>query len=196
MSFRKEKKFRLSQSDILLAKSTLIKSGMITLHPSRVITSQYFDTKCLRMFSESEEGLLPRKKIRVRWYNKENKQLTFEEKTSSLEGRFKQTRKINSQEFNDMIKNGFSSSMYGIVHPTVKISYLREYFVYKGIRITFDSNISYRHFNSSTIIKDFERVMEIKSPFEASDDFLNTLFSTPTTRFSKYCRAFLLKDKI
>ena len=79
MSFRKEKKFRLSQSDILLTKSTLIKSGMITLHPNRVITSQYFDTKCHRIFSESEEGLL-QKKIRVRWYNKENKQLTFEEK--------------------------------------------------------------------------------------------------------------------
>ena len=50
MSFRKEKKFRLSQSDILLAKSTLIKSGMITLHPSRVITSQYFDTNVLECF--------------------------------------------------------------------------------------------------------------------------------------------------
>ena len=64
MSFRKEKKFRMSYSDLALAKTKLLEMGMTKLHPNRVITSQYFDTRCLKMFSESEEGLLPRKKIR------------------------------------------------------------------------------------------------------------------------------------
>ena len=39
------------------------------LYPSRTINSVYFDTNDLRLFFESEEGLLPRKKLRIRWYD-------------------------------------------------------------------------------------------------------------------------------
>ena len=69
MSFRNEIKFRLSYGDQYLLKSKLLSLGMKQLYPSRFINSQYFDTEKLQMFFDSEEGIVPRKKIRVRWYH-------------------------------------------------------------------------------------------------------------------------------
>ena len=39
MSFRKEKKFKLSQSELNLLKFSLIKKGMQVLYPKRIIKS-------------------------------------------------------------------------------------------------------------------------------------------------------------
>ena len=44
MSFRKEKKYRLTISDIRLLKSLLISQGMQILYPKRKINTCYFDT--------------------------------------------------------------------------------------------------------------------------------------------------------
>ena len=68
MSFRKEKKFKLNKSELKFLKSSLIKNGMSELYPKRIISSCYFDTLNLKIFHDSEEGILPRKKIRLRWY--------------------------------------------------------------------------------------------------------------------------------
>ena len=95
MSFRKEKKFRLSYSDMSELKEYLIVAGMTTLYPPRKINSCYFDTKDLRLYHESEEGVLPRKKIRIRWYDHDFL-FTKEVKVSSVEGRYKYTAALNS----------------------------------------------------------------------------------------------------
>ena len=92
MSFRSETKFRLSYGDHYLLKSNLLSLGMQQLYPSRIINSEYFDTDKLQMFLDSEEGVLPRKKIRVRWYH-EKKKRKLETKISSVEGRFKISKK-------------------------------------------------------------------------------------------------------
>ena len=63
MSFRKEKKFRLSFSELNFMKKNLFQSGMTSLYPARIVNSCYFDTHDLKLFSESEEGVLPRKKF-------------------------------------------------------------------------------------------------------------------------------------
>ena len=93
MSFRKEKKAALTHSDLIVLKEKLLSKGMKSLYPSRRINSLYFDTRGFRMFEESEEGLTPRKKIRIRWYN-ESSTYSLEKKISSIEGRFKETEKI------------------------------------------------------------------------------------------------------
>ena len=85
MSFRNEKKYRLSYGDSFKIKSELIKLGMKKLYPNRQINSEYLDTKELKMFSDSEEGVLPRKKIRIRWYHDKTNQ-NLETKISSIEG--------------------------------------------------------------------------------------------------------------
>ena len=129
----------MSSSDTLVLRSKLMKKGMIVLNPDRIITSQYFDTKDLETFRQSEEGILPRKKIRVRWYNDDMQKLIFEEKTSSIEGRFKTSSKIKKNAFDKMLTSGFFHKIYGEIKPSVKINYCRSYFELKKIRITFDS---------------------------------------------------------
>ena len=68
MSFRKEKKYRLSSYEASVLKVRLISSGMKRLYHDRKIVSIYFDTYDYKSFYDSEEGSLPRKKIRVRYY--------------------------------------------------------------------------------------------------------------------------------
>ena len=106
MSFRKETKFRLSESDQLRIKNDLILDGMEVLYPSRTINSTYFDTNDLSMFWDSEEGVLPRKKVRVRWYENDIK-LTKEVKISSIEGRFKYTKKLKMKYLTAISKEIF-----------------------------------------------------------------------------------------
>ena len=196
MSYRKEKKFRLSNSDFLLLKSILISKGLKELFNKRKITSQYFDTNDFKMFADSEEGVLPRKKVRVRWYNNDLSDLQYEEKTSSIEGRFKLSNKIDKDTFNRMYTKGSLNALYGKIFPSIKISYFREYYTLNNLRITFDSNIIYTHNNHKAEYRDYENVVEIKTSIDTPDDFIESIVPVPVSRFSKYCRAFLIKDKV
>ena len=78
MSYRKEKKFKLTSYDAIKIIADLKQKGMRELFPKRIISSQYFDNSNFDMFLDSEEGLLARKKIRVRWYNFSKENLSFE----------------------------------------------------------------------------------------------------------------------
>ena len=84
MSFRKEKKYKLTFSDQNILKNKLIDKGMKILYPKRTVNSVYFDTNNLDFYLNSEEGVLPRKKIRLRWYNKDIKKISKEIKISSV----------------------------------------------------------------------------------------------------------------
>lgn len=191
MSFRKERKFRLSAYDARALKAELLVKGMTLLFPNRKITSQYFDTPELRGFEESEEGVLPRYKIRVRWYNDNSEELLLERKTSSIEGRFKTSVVISSTQFFRMKRDGYLDSAYGMVVPSSIVSYMRSYFEFGNLRITFDTDIRYGFGGNALSFRDFEEVVEIKAPFEVPDDYLESLVPVPTSRFSKYGRSFL-----
>ena len=147
------------------------------------------------MFHDSEEGILPRKKVRVRWYNNSQKILTLENKTSSIEGRFKTTKKISHEEFYEYKVNGLLDSLYGHIAPSGLVEYSREYYQYQDVRITFDIKIRYFMVKNNRLSTEDERVIDIKVPFSTSDDFLEKLMPIPTSRFSKYSRAFLKSYK-
>ena len=194
MSFRKERKFRLTSSSAKDLKASLPGKGMTLLHPDRKITSQYFDTFDLRAYTDSEEGVLPRFKVRIRWYNDDQRQMTFERKVSSVEGRFKTMKPITQDDFNKMIRSGCFDRDYGRITPSVQISYERSYFQYENMRVTFDRNISYRFARSARAYRDMEEVVEIKVPQDMSDDYLEQVVPVPASRFSKYARAFLHRE--
>ena len=194
MSFRKEKKFRVTVSDFYKFQDQLYQQGMETLFEPRLITSVYFDTADLKMFNDSEEGVLPRKKLRIRWYD-DNKLFTLENKTSSIEGRFKVTSKLeNYIAESELFAMNRMDTQYGNVQPTLKVSYKRSYFIFNEMRITFDKDICYQNLKYADRRKyyDPERVIEIKIPSDCSDDFVKTLIPFPTARFSKYSRGLLL----
>ena len=196
MSFRIEKKYKLTKSDKQLLQFQLYGSGAKILYPPRKVNSCYLDTNDLASFYDSEEGSLPRRKIRIRWYNN-HKELFKETKTSSVEGRFKTVNEIKIKDFFKDFKYQFYDSKYGMVKSKLIISYQREYLSYKGIRITFDTSINYLDLNgiSRRNFVDTNNVMEIKSSINTPDDFLNNIIDMPTCRFSKYCRGTLLLNK-
>jgi len=193
MSFRKESKYRLTYSDLAQLQKQLLMHGMKELYPVRVINSCYFDTDSQRLFYESEEGVTPRKKIRVRWYNNE---LNFKKETkiSSIEGRFKSSELMPKfKNVNDVLKDNFYDKNYGILKPSLIVSYERYYFSLKLLRITFDRNITYkflRNGKGQTSI-DPETVMEVKTSQMCSDDYIKKIIPHSSSRFSKYCRGLL-----
>ena len=106
-----------------------------------------------------------KKKIRIRNYPElNNEEYFFEIKISSIEGRFKKTKKINKDFFYKYLKNGFFDNYYGTCRPKVTVSYLREYYTIWGMRLTIDKNINYQNY-SSKIFKAFdtEVIVELKS---------------------------------
>ena len=194
MSFRKEKKIRVTVNEFFKLQSLLQQKGMKSLFKPRVISSIYLDTVDMNMFHDSEEGVLPRKKVRIRWYN-ENKKFTLENKTSSIEGRFKVTSKLDSSILDNELKiKSRMDSQYGLIQPILKVSYERSYFMLNNMRITFDKNITYQYLRTENNRKYFEpeRVVEIKIPISCSDDFVEKHIPYPTARFSKYSRGLLL----
>jgi len=193
MSFRIEKKFRLTKFEKLSIKKNLISKGMIELYPKRVINSCYFDSHDLRCFYDSDEGVLPRKKIRLRWY--ENKQKMRKEiKVSSIEGRFKTSENFEDYKFLEKFNNSIYDKVYGILYPKIIVSYYREYFLLKNMRITFDSDIKYENLTGLNrfFVKDQENVMEVKADIKNSLSELEGYIDLPSSRFSKYCRGIAL----
>ena len=82
---------------------------------------------------------------------------------------------------------------YGILRPTLIIKYEREYFSFNNLRLTFDTNISYKNMASliQPVFIDNDNVMEIKTSIAVSDDYLDEFIPIQTSRFSKYARGIL-----
>ena len=192
MSFRTEKKFRLTTSEYFAMKQSLIIKGMKPLFEKRNVNSIYFDNSNLDMFSQSEEGVLPRKKIRVRWYDNLNK-FSLEKKISSIEGRFKVNNDLHKVKTkSEILKIRLYDPDYGLISPILKVSYKRGYYILNDMRITFDSNIYYKNLlQHNFTFKDIECVIELKSSDINIDDYINGLFPYPNSRFSKYCRGLI-----
>ena len=196
MSFRKERKFRLSSSDFLKLKGSLFKKGMRGLYNERIVSSLYFDTLDFCFYRASEEGILPRRKVRVRWYDNNMEKLSIEKKISSIEGRFKTSNPLTEKEFQFFLNKGFFDKDYGLLRPVVKVSYNRAYFTFNKLRMTFDTSISYAFSSPKVHLNDSESVMEIKTSFNCDDDYIHSAIPIPDSRFSKYARSFQIRDKV
>ena len=152
MSFRVEEKAIVSNGNIHLLNNFLNKNDAKKIHEDRIIKSLYFDNKFFSMFQDSEEGIVPRKKIRLRNYSNSHIYL-LEIKISSVEGRFKTSEKIMKEEFDLYQKKGILDRNYGICNPKVFVSYNRSYYKIFGRRITLDKNIRYQSFDKKLYTK-------------------------------------------
>lgn len=192
MSYRIEEKIPVSIAEGAQLINRLKKIGLERLYPSRKISSSYFDNENLDLFRDSEEGLLPRKKLRLRCYPNHLDEIEYsmETKISSVEGRFKTSKPFVLISNESLIDFEFVDCSYGILKPVVEILYLREYYFVNGIRITLDSDIRYKDLKCLSNYFFEERcVIELKAPDNTSLDFLISLIHEPRRRFSKYCNA-------
>ena len=76
MSFRIEEKINIHKNNSIFLKNWLSENNAKVLFPPRIISSIYFDNDNFEMYHNSIEGVLPRKKIRIRYYP-ENKDKSF-----------------------------------------------------------------------------------------------------------------------
>ena len=194
LSFRKEEKLKIHQGQITRLLDWINEEGGTRLYPPRTVSSTYFDTDDWHMFRDSEEGCVPRKKIRIRSYTREPHTLensNLEIKTSSIEGRFKTATKIF--DLHKIVSIGYLDKDYGICKPRVRITYQREYYKILGIRLTIDRNIEYAKVHASRTsahrVIDSEIAVELKADDHVSLAYLNDKFPFDRIRFSKYSRA-------
>ena len=133
MSFRIEKKFRVEQKKLIQLYSWLDKNQAVKIYNDRYIKSIYFDNNNFSSYHDSIEGVVPRKKIRLRNYSKNKfdfNNLKLEIKINSVEGRYKTSENFKNNSNN--LNNGIHDNYYGACFPKIIISYKREY--YKKIR--------------------------------------------------------------
>lgn len=190
MSFRIEEKISVTRYDSIKFIKFLENKGLKKIYKDRYINSIYFDNQNMKMFHQSEEGVRPRQKIRIRNYN--NKDTFYlEKKISADEGRYKISDIINYNKYKNYLTKGFYSSIYGICYPKAIVSYKRSYFKLNNVRLTYDFEINYKNFDTSNInIKEPLRVFEIKCSnlFETIE--INN-FLGPKNRFSKYSQSII-----
>ena len=190
MSFRIEEKLYIKPENLFDFKIFLNKKNALNLYHPRIIESLYFDTYNLDIYNDSIEGLTPRKKIRVRNYPEDKEVIRYLEiKNSSVEGRHKVRKIINQNLYQNYQKKGFFDLQYGLCFPKVYVRYKREYAQINDVRISIDTNLSYRNFENKFLSNDSKIIVELKTSFKKNLDELIKDFPIQRIRFSKYSYA-------
>ena len=193
MSHRIEEKIDIHKQNFFYLRNWLFENNAKELFPTRTITSIYYDNDNFSMYKDSIEGVLPRKKLRIRFYsNSKDQNFYLEKKISSVEGRFKTKEKVNISK--DKIIKKIYDKDYGECNPKVMITYKRNYYFLKNTRVTIDNDIN---FVSMMLNKNYSRrkiilnklAVELKSSFNYSTDQIRNDFPFNIIRFSKYCEA-------
>jgi len=194
MSFRKEEKLHIHKSQLLNLLNWIYDNDGYKLYETRIVSSTYFDNDQMQMFEDSEEGCVPRKKIRIRSYTrKEHKedQSALEVKTSSVEGRYKTTHK--NFNLKKIMTIGFLDKDYGICKSRVRVTYKRDYYKIHNVRLTVDRYIEYVKLNTQGkgVYKKYDPdiIVEVKAEDFVSVEYLFKLFHFDRIRFSKYSKA-------
>ena len=198
MSYRIENKYKIQINKLPDLYAWIYKNDGISLFPKRNIVSIYFDNSNLSLYSDSIEGVVPRKKIRLRTYGdpvNPDQEYNLEIKINSVEGRFKTSEKIkNHMKF---LKQGYYDNKYGLCHPIVQVKYTREYLKVFGIRITLDTHVKFKSFNrTKKYLNDDKIILEVKTQNTKISNYIDEKFFFEKTRFSKYCNAVDVISKI
>jgi len=147
------------------------------------------------MYKDSIEGVLPRKKIRIRTYGTKNFLITKNKIKNEIKISYYNYRRkiVDDVKLNSsLLQQGFFDEIYGICKPIINVFYKRSYFKLKEYRITIDEEINYSKVSNSFIskpsIQDTESIIEIKSNNIFKKDDILKNFPLARSRFSKYCR--------
>jgi len=193
MKFRFEEKIKLDSKKIFFFKKWLNENKAQNIYPNREVYSIYFDNKEFQTHQDSIEGVVPRKKIRLRTYNfiSENvNNFNLEIKKTLPFGRLKDSHSFKKK--NNLLRNGLFLSDYGWCYPKIIVKYVRSYYQLSKIRVTLDSNIAFKKFNSKNkknfFFNNFELVVaELKANSIEHINEINNKLQFEKTRFSKYC---------
>ena len=191
--FRIENKYKIELNKLDELYKFLNDNNAEVLFPKRFIKSIYFDNNSYSSYFNSLEGIVPRKKIRLRSYLNlenfnQNNIFNLEYKINSVEGRYKTTHyKTN---FINLFKNGILDNFYGFISPVTEVTYFREYYKLFNLRITVDLKIKYKKFEKNKFnLSHDEAIVEVKSNNLNNLNYIDEKICFMKTRFSKYCNA-------
>ena len=193
---RQEIKFLFNLSSFFMLK---IEKKLKKIFPTRIVNSIYFDTNKFDFYHNSEEGLSPRKKIRVRYYNDSFENLLLETKITENYYRSKFVKKFLLDNFNHkFIKKECNNDF---IIPKLKVSYLRDYYQSEIGRITVDNKIMCKQIstyagtlssinkNNKKILDNNQVIVELKTHNNFSKYEAIKFFNKNDIRMSKYCLA-------
>ena len=175
---------------------TLNEWGMKPSFPDRKVFSIYFDSVNLDLFRISEEGLTPRRKIRLRWYDKPKNIVnsTLEIKTTKEHEKTKDKFNISNTDPESLQKFIRSLTTLNLV-PICQVQYHRAYLENRdGARATIDSRICYSRVTDQfktiePLFFDSYNILELKTTNLTLSQRLVGENHLPVERFSKYCRS-------
>lgn len=190
------------------------KKRLNRLHQDREINSIYFDTHDLQSASDNINGYANRVKYRLRWYGNDNNHVNLEFKIRSNRFNFKkifplgknlenlnlfETFNVSNNIFKKNYENVFNLIGYKKLFPILNVKYLRSYYYYENMIVTYDRNISYGLFNSKNVDRknDFGKVIELKIPekeIHRTSKFINE-FPFKISRNSKYITGLAMLGK-
>ena len=199
MTFRIERKLHLNNKNIFELKNIFSNQGFKRIFPNRIIFSCYLDTIDYQMYKDSIEGTVPRKKIRLRSYNKLFKEKVYLEiKINSVEGRYKKVTEVIN--YKDIFDKGYFDQDYGICYPKLLVKYKRSYFKKDNVRLTIDKEVKFSKFykdlkNNFSSFENYDCAeLKCNNIYELSKIELDQL---QIIRNSKYCNGIneILKEK-
>ena len=219
---RYERKFKFNRGDKDSLTSFLLRNGFIESYPKRIINSLYYETIDYRNYSDSENGIANRSKIRIRFYNEGETGIQLEIKKKCGDLGYKLSPSLDSVNVKKFGKLIFSQSIYkninlklptiidSLYFPIVFIKYNRSYYTSDefDLRITIDSYLEFcsaKLFNNKIYIRLPRRidhnVLEIKynENLEPNNRFINKMsidFGLILERSSKYCDAIKIINNI
>jgi SPX domain protein involved in polyphosphate accumulation len=180
-------------------------------YPRRV-NSIYFDTRDFEFFNQNSAGVEIRTKMRIRWYDNVERELStivhnpnFEIKAKKgLLGK-KQIRPMSSfvmgQNTSEILHKSnlddISIVRVSLLIPTVVVSYKRKYFESfdKKVRATIDYDMTFYKTDKNMVVKDKVKVpdtiLELKYDHMWNDivSEISNSFPFRMTKYSKYCNA-------
>ena len=182
---RVEKKFIIKKTSIKVTENNIKKIGFKEIYKPRLVNSLYYDTLNFNCFKDSEEGIVPRKKYRVRNYNSD-KNYQLDIKYQNFNGRYKRTEKLST------VPKNFFDNDYGKLEKKVFVNYYRKYFSFNEIRLTFDYEIKFKNLSSNKTINNNYLIIELKNLNnydELVDEYTSDMFNLPFSSYSKYEKA-------
>jgi len=182
---RFEIKFDVTDESI---HNIILKLNLVPIYEERKIHNIYFDTDDLVFFNESEEGSVPRKKIRLRSYNF-SKNHNLEIKFTYNFNRKKDS--YNNVDTKDLRRFLNKSGVHEKIKPVLKLNYDRKYFMCKFGRVTYDYNLKFSKINQNFFYKDtlIKNILEFKTTENKNRENFLMYSKMKNIRFSKYCYA-------
>lgn len=170
----------------LISRGTDVKRSSV-LFPERSVESVYFDTVNFENDRDSEEGIFPRYKVRLRSYNGAHDNCFLELKESTAFGRRKISIPIErgKKSVNELRFRG------AVLKPILVVKYSRQYFAVDGMRATRDFDIEFSDVFGLRSRRCPDIVHEIKHDggLPPCKFDMEHPFGFSTRRFSKFCSA-------